>query len=89
MYNIVGDGTPAALLPILTGKTEEELPETRRSQRKASFVDVYPFIWKELKRFGYATLYAEDMPSIGTYTYRLKGFKEQPTDHYLRTFYKK
>jgi hypothetical protein len=29
-YNIVGDGTPAALLPILTGKMEEELPEARR-----------------------------------------------------------
>ncbi|CAF4432209.1 unnamed protein product, partial [Rotaria magnacalcarata] len=31
-YNIVGDGTPAALLPILTGKTERELPEARRGQ---------------------------------------------------------
>ncbi|CDW60831.1 DUF229 domain containing protein, partial [Trichuris trichiura] len=89
MYNVVGDGTPAALLPILTGKTEEELPETRRSQRNASFVDVYPFIWKELKQLGYATLYAEDVPTIGTYTYRLKGFNEQPTDHYLRNFYLK
>uniref|UniRef100_A0A5S6R433 Sulfatase N-terminal domain-containing protein n=1 Tax=Trichuris muris TaxID=70415 RepID=A0A5S6R433_TRIMR len=88
MYNIVGDGTPAALLPILTGKTEEELPETRRSQRNASFVDAYPFIWKELKKFGYATLYAEDMQNIGTFTYRLKGFKQQPTEHYLRSFYR-
>ncbi|CAG5127274.1 unnamed protein product [Candidula unifasciata] len=26
-YNIMGDGTPAALLPILTGKHEQELPE--------------------------------------------------------------
>ncbi|CDW60847.1 DUF229 domain containing protein [Trichuris trichiura] len=89
MYNTVGDGTSAALLPILTGKTEVELPETRKSQPNASFVDVYPFIWKELKRFGYATLSAEDVPSIGTYTYRWKGFKEQPTDHYLRNFYLK
>ncbi|GIY06872.1 uncharacterized protein CDAR_76931 [Caerostris darwini] len=29
-YNIVGDGTPQALIPILTGSTEAELPETRR-----------------------------------------------------------
>ena len=26
-YNIVGDGTPQALLPILTGFSEPELPE--------------------------------------------------------------
>jgi hypothetical protein len=29
-FNIVGDGTPAALIPLFTGKTEEELPEGRR-----------------------------------------------------------
>lgn len=31
--------------------------------------------------------YAEDVPDIGTFTYRLKGFDQQPTDHYLRTYY--
>uniref|UniRef100_A0AC34G724 Uncharacterized protein n=1 Tax=Panagrolaimus sp. ES5 TaxID=591445 RepID=A0AC34G724_9BILA len=29
-YNIVGDGTPQAFIPILTGKTELELPLTRK-----------------------------------------------------------
>lgn len=28
-YNIVGDGTPQAFIPILTAQTEEELPLTR------------------------------------------------------------
>ena len=32
-YNIVGDGTPAALYPILTGMTELTLPEARKSQK--------------------------------------------------------
>ena len=31
-YNIVGDGTPAAVLPILTGMTELTLPEARKSK---------------------------------------------------------
>lgn len=31
-YNIVGDGTPQAFIPILTGATEEELPLTRYNQ---------------------------------------------------------
>lgn len=44
-YNIVGDGTPQAFLPILTGKTEVELPLTRKRYKNANYVDVYPWIW--------------------------------------------
>ncbi|XP_050419630.1 uncharacterized protein LOC126832759 isoform X2 [Adelges cooleyi] len=87
-YNIVGDGTPQALIPILTGRTELELPDTRkRMGNKASYVDVYPFIWKLFKKYGYVTGYAEDVSDVGVFTYRLKGFNEQPTDHYMRTYY--
>ncbi|KAJ8665353.1 hypothetical protein QAD02_007015 [Eretmocerus hayati] len=87
-YNIVGDGTPQALIPILTGKIELELPEVRkRMGDKASHVDVYPMIWKEFERAGYLTAFAEDEYRVGTFTYRLKGFREQPTHHYMRTFY--
>jgi hypothetical protein len=43
----VGDGTPAALLPILTGRTEQELPEARRGHAKAETVDRFPWIWKK------------------------------------------
>ncbi|XP_025413865.1 uncharacterized protein LOC112685993 isoform X2 [Sipha flava] len=87
-YNIVGDGTPQALIPILTGRTELELPDTRkRMGNKASYVDVYPFIWNEFQKHGYVTGFAEDVADVGTFTYRLKGFDQQPTDHYLRTYY--
>ncbi|XP_054271598.1 uncharacterized protein LOC128993578 [Macrosteles quadrilineatus] len=87
-YNIVGDGTPQALIPILTGKTELELPDTRkRMGDKASFVNVYPFIWNDFAESGYVTAYMEDTPSNGIWTYRLKGFDSQPTDHYMRTFF--
>ena len=48
-YNIVGDGTPAALLPILTGQTEKELPEARRGHAGAETVDRFPWIWNKFK----------------------------------------
>ena len=86
-YNIVGDGTPQALLPILTGKTEWELPEARRSHADAKPVDGHPWIWKDFKKLGYVTQYAEDRCNIGTFTYRMLGFKDQPVDHYMRTYF--
>ena len=86
-YNIVGDGTPQALLPILTGKTEEELPEARRGWKDAQFVDGHPWIWRNFSDNGYVTFWAEDMAFIGTFQYRMLGFKEKPTDHNMRTFY--
>ncbi|XP_026483892.2 uncharacterized protein LOC113391951 isoform X1 [Vanessa tameamea] len=85
-YNIVGDGTPAALFPILTGKTELELPDVRRKMNNAT-LDSMPFIFKKLKEDGYRTAYFEDMPWIGTFQYRFNGFQHQPADHYLRAFY--
>ncbi|CAH2098589.1 unnamed protein product [Euphydryas editha] len=85
-YNIVGDGTPAALFPILTGKTELELPDVRKKMNKAT-LDSMPFIFYKLKEDGYRTAYFEDMPWIGTFQYRFNGFKHQPADHYLRAFY--
>uniref|UniRef100_A0A914CD67 DUF229 domain containing protein n=1 Tax=Acrobeloides nanus TaxID=290746 RepID=A0A914CD67_9BILA len=86
-YNIVGDGTPQAFIPILTGKTETELPSTRKRDKDSNFVDVYPWIWNNFSKNGYATLYGEDVAFIGTFTYRLKGFQHQPTHHYTRTFF--
>ncbi|XP_058825046.1 uncharacterized protein LOC131685374 [Topomyia yanbarensis] len=86
-YNIIGDGTPQALIPLLTGFTELELPETRRRMANSEFVNVYPFVWNEYEKYGYVTAFNEDVPHIGTFSYRLNGFESQPTDHYMRTYY--
>lgn len=86
-YNIVGDGTPQALIPLLSGYTELELPETRKRVSGAKSVSVYPMIWEDFAHLGYVTSFNEDMPNVGTFTYRMNGFDEQPTDHYLRTYY--
>ena len=81
-YNIVGDGTPQALLPILTGKTEVELPESRRRFPNATFFDGFPWIWKVLK--SYVTQWGEDAPNSGSFTMRMMGFQQQPVDHSIQ-----
>lgn len=74
-YNIIGDGTPQALIPILTGKTELELPDTRKRIPNSHFLNIYPFIWNNYRDAGYVTAFLEDIPEQGTFTYRLNGFK--------------
>lgn len=71
----MGDGTPQALIPILTGQTELELPNTKKRMKDSQFVNVYPFVWNDFKKAGYVTGYFEDVPDVGIFTYRLKGFK--------------
>lgn len=83
----MGDGTPQALIPMLTGKTELELPDTRKRLEGTHNVDVYPFIWKDYKNVGYVTAFFEDLPDQGTFTYRLNGFEEAPADHYMRPYF--
>lgn len=86
-YNIVGDGTTQALMPILTGLNETEVPEVRRGHRDAVHVDeAAEFIWKRFERHGYRTLWAEDSQKFATFHYRLLGFKTQPVHHYMRPF---
>ncbi|XP_064615210.1 uncharacterized protein LOC135479318 [Liolophura sinensis] len=86
-YNIVGDATTANLLPLLTGKAHDELPETRSDVADSNYVDTYPLLWYKYERKGYATLFAEDEPTIGSFNLRLNGFEHQPTDHYMRPFW--
>lgn len=74
-YNIVGDGTPQALIPLLTGSTELELPDTRKRIRNSKYVNEYPFIWNDYKNAGYVTAFFEDVPELSTFTYRLNGFQ--------------
>ena len=85
-YNIVGDGTPAALIPILTSMHEHELPNTIRNTEDFSYVDeVYPFIWRNYSEYlNYSTLFLEEWPWIGTFQYRMVGMKKPPTNHYIR-----
>jgi len=61
------DGTPQALIPILTGETEEELPLTRKLYKEAQYVNVYPFIWNEFKKMGKFSMFWQISKSFPLY----------------------
>ncbi|KAJ8960982.1 hypothetical protein NQ318_020286 [Aromia moschata] len=71
---------------VLQG-TELELPDTRKRIKNTKYVNSYPFIWDDYRDAGYVTAFFEDVPELGTFTYRLNGFDEPPTDHYMRPYY--
>lgn len=67
-YSIVGPNTTPAMSAFLTGKSLSEnckFKEARKGVKNSSFVDEWPFIFKDLKHLGIATMWSEDQPYIG------------------------
>ena len=48
--SILGDGTPACMIPLLTGKTEEELPSALKSDPDGKYVGMYRQIFRQICR---------------------------------------
>jgi len=72
---------------MLTGIAEEDQPEARRSKPNAKVIDDWRWIFRDYREHGYVTMYSEDSPPLASFNYRLKGFKNPPTDHYGRYFW--
>lgn len=84
-HNIVGCGTDGALWPILTGKNDMEVPDSRKIPTNKRHVDPESFVFTLLKeQYRYRTAYLEDLGFENTFNSRYNGFAHMPTDHYLR-----
>mgnify|MGYP001794738703 CR=1 FL=1 len=88
-YTVIGDATTPNMCALLTGKDETEVPEARRSYFGAQPTDSWPWLAKEFKSKGYATLFAEDDPTMGMFNLRLLGLQNPDGiyDHYMRPFW--
>ncbi|XP_049518982.1 uncharacterized protein LOC119442685 [Dermacentor silvarum] len=83
--NALGENTLENIVPLLTGQHIQELKKGCWNDF-SQFWDNCTFLWKLFANAGYRTLYAEDNGVISTFNYLKPGFKEQPTDYYMRTF---
>lgn len=68
-YSIVGESTTPSMSALLTGYSVQDncrkFTEGRRGIKGAGEVDEWPFIFHELKRLGFATMWSEDQPILG------------------------
>jgi hypothetical protein len=63
---------------------ENAPPECRPGAKQ--FFDQCPLVWNDFKDAGFVTAYGEDQTEISTFNMKGKGFKNPPTDHYMRPF---
>ncbi|KAK6195065.1 hypothetical protein SNE40_000572 [Patella caerulea] len=86
-YTKVADNTFINIVPMLTGNfAEEEYTRLNITESKKTPADHLNVIWRNFSRAGYSTLFGEGHPVIGAFHYALGGFKNLPTDYYLRPF---
>ncbi|XP_002036289.2 LOW QUALITY PROTEIN: uncharacterized protein LOC6611766 [Drosophila sechellia] len=83
-YNKVADNSYPNIFPILTGYSPSSAENQICDTSQPGCLDEIPFIWKEMKKNGYLTAYAEDTLIINTFNYVKPGFLSRPTDYYFR-----
>lgn len=79
-YNKVGLNSFPNQTPLLTGLSG---PEAKNISVK-KFYDGLNFLWKDYRKKGYRTVFYEEQPKYGLYTYLANGLKDTPTDYYAR-----
>ncbi|XP_032676135.1 uncharacterized protein LOC116846422 isoform X2 [Odontomachus brunneus] len=84
-YTKVADNTFPNLVPVLSGLNENELHDMCWQKPTKTFDDC-PFLWKKYSIAGYRTIFGEDACSMTTFNYLKPGFREPPTDYYLRPY---
>lgn len=73
------------MLPFLTGKSYAETESaTSCVPTITSQFDNCTFLWKNFESQGYVTSFEEDALQLSTFNFRRKGFKNKPTDSYIR-----
>lgn len=84
-YTKVADNTYPNLVPVLSGLNQDEFRDVCWQTPNKTF-DECPLLWKQFSAAGYRTILGEDAYGMTTFNYLKPGFREQPTDYYLRPY---
>lgn len=84
-YTKVADNTYPNLVPLLSGLNQDELQKLCWQTPQSTF-DECPLLWKNFSAAGYRTVFGEDAYTMTTFNYLKPGFREEPTDYYLRPY---
>ncbi|CAN7986434.1 unnamed protein product [Ixodes hexagonus] len=79
-YNKVGLNSYPNQTPLLTGLSGAEAQNMSANK----FYDALNFLWKDYRKKGYRTVFYEEQPKYGLYSYLANGLKHIPTDYYAR-----
>lgn len=79
-FTKIDDNTFPNMMAVLTG---HQYTDFWNYSMNMVFDDV-PTVWKDFKKKGYLTSLIEDKPKYTLFNYERAGFKNQPTDYYLR-----
>ncbi|XP_065353982.1 uncharacterized protein LOC135948564 [Cloeon dipterum] len=87
----VGDNTFPNMLALLSGFTAQRYSSDKALSPfwldKSGYFDHLPTLWKNFSQNGYVTMFTEDHPQYAAFNYMRFGFKEPPTDYYMRPFW--
>ncbi|KAH6932171.1 hypothetical protein HPB50_003310 [Hyalomma asiaticum] len=79
-YHKVGLNSYPNQTPLLTGLSGEEA----KNATGGKFFDALDFLWKRYAEKGYRTVFHEEQPKYGLYSYVGDGLRHAPTDYYTR-----
>jgi hypothetical protein len=86
-YNVMGDGTLKAVVPLLIGYDAGDKAHVVNGWKQSgNTLDSWPWIWHDAKKAGYVTMFTEDF-CPGIFNLNLGGFKQFPADYGLQGFF--
>lgn len=86
-YNRVADNTFPCLIPLLTGRSQNDILSGCVHEHPNGNFDWCHYLWDDFEENGYVTAYVENYNQITTFNCGKNGFQKIPTNFYSKSFF--